>query len=237
MSTFCVDISNRPFGTKPIAAIREQPVRRWRKHLLDDATGVVTVAKAYRLLRTILNTAHDDRLIRRNHARSRVRVRRTPPNVPCSRCLRSLPWPMRSTSAIAPSCTSPCSAASAGELAALRRCDLDLDKRTVRLVRQLTEISGHLSFGPPKTQPGERIVVLPDVIIPVLSWHRDNVTKPGDDALIFTSPTGKPLRHGLSAVAYGSRPPVSSVSPACIFTTCAIPATCLLRRPGPHCGS
>ena len=42
-----------------------------------------------------------------------------------------------------------------GELAALRRCDLDLDKQTVRIVRQLTEISGHLTFGPPKTPGGQ----------------------------------------------------------------------------------
>ena len=84
-----------------------------------------------------------------------------------------------------------------GELAALRRCDMDFDKRTVRIGCQLTEISGHLTFGPPKTQAGKRTVAIPDLIIPVIGWHLDNVTKPGDDALVFTSPTGKLLRHGL----------------------------------------
>jgi Phage integrase, N-terminal SAM-like domain len=37
------------FGTKPIAVIREQHVRRWRKQLLDAGTSAVTVAKANRL--------------------------------------------------------------------------------------------------------------------------------------------------------------------------------------------
>ena len=124
-----------------------------------------------------------------------------------------------------------------GELVALRRCDLNFDKRTVRMVRQLTEISGHLTFRPPKTQAGKRIVVLPDLIIPVLSWYLDNVTKPGDDALIFTSPAGKPLRHGLFRSRVWVKAPAISVCPTCVFTTSAIPATCLLQQPGPPCAS
>ena len=40
-------------------------------------------------------------------------------------------------------------------------------------------------------------MALPDLIIPVIGWHLGNFTQPGDDALVFTSPTGKLLRHGL----------------------------------------
>jgi integrase len=47
--------------------ITEARVRRWRrKNLLDTGVGPVTVAKAYRLLKAILNTAVGDGLIRRN---------------------------------------------------------------------------------------------------------------------------------------------------------------------------
>jgi hypothetical protein len=49
--------------------ITEARVRRWRKNLLDAGVGPVTVAKAYRLLKAILNTAVDDGLIRRNPCR------------------------------------------------------------------------------------------------------------------------------------------------------------------------
>ena len=38
----------------------------WRKTLLDSGVSAVTAAKAYRLLRAILNTAVDDGLIRSN---------------------------------------------------------------------------------------------------------------------------------------------------------------------------
>jgi integrase len=83
-----------------------------------------------------------------------------------------------------------------GELAALRRCDIDLDARTVNVARQLTDISGHLAFGPPKSDAGKRIIVVPALIIPDLRWHLSCFAQPGYDGLVFTSPTGIPLRHG-----------------------------------------
>ena len=44
-------------------------VRRWRKERLDAGVSAVTVAKAYRLLKAVFNTAADDGLIRRNPCR------------------------------------------------------------------------------------------------------------------------------------------------------------------------
>jgi integrase len=49
-----------------------------------------------------------------------------------------------------------------GELAALRRCDIDTDAGTVRVSRQLTEVAGQPPlFGPPKSDAGRRTVVIP----------------------------------------------------------------------------
>ena len=44
-------------------------VRRWRKKLLDSGVSAITVAKAYRLLRAVFNTAVDDEMIKRNPCR------------------------------------------------------------------------------------------------------------------------------------------------------------------------
>ena len=44
-------------------------MRSWRKKLLDSGVSTVTTAKAYRLLKAILNTAVDDGIIRRNPCR------------------------------------------------------------------------------------------------------------------------------------------------------------------------
>jgi hypothetical protein len=53
----------------PIADIQPGHVRRWRKHLLDAEVSAVTLAKAYRLLKTVMTTAADDGAIRRNPCR------------------------------------------------------------------------------------------------------------------------------------------------------------------------
>jgi integrase len=51
-------------------------------------------------------------------------------------------------------------------------------------------------FGAPKSEAAQRLVPVPDVISPDLRWHLACFVKPEDDALVFTSPTGAPLRHG-----------------------------------------
>ena len=44
-------------------------VRRWRKKLIDSGVSAITVAKTYRLLRAVFNTAVDDEMIKRNPCR------------------------------------------------------------------------------------------------------------------------------------------------------------------------
>lgn len=57
------------FGKSSLGDIKEAQVRRWRKDRLDAGVSPATVAKAYRLLKTVLSTAVDDQLIRRNPCR------------------------------------------------------------------------------------------------------------------------------------------------------------------------
>jgi hypothetical protein len=83
-----------------------------------------------------------------------------------------------------------------GELAALRRDSIDLEARTVRVDRQLTEtISGAPAFGPPKSDAGLRLVPFPDMIAADLRWNLKCFAQEGDDGLVFTSPSGASLRH------------------------------------------
>lgn len=83
-----------------------------------------------------------------------------------------------------------------GELAALRRCDIDTDAGTVRVTRQLTEVPGHpLHFGPPKSDAGRRVVMMPPVILPEITAHLADIAASAPEAIVFTSPAGKLLRH------------------------------------------
>jgi integrase len=58
-------------------------------------------------------------------------------------------------------------------------------------------VAGRPPFlAPPKTDAGKRLVAIPSIILSDVRSHLDNLTPPEADALLFTSPTGKPLRHG-----------------------------------------
>ena len=70
-----------------------------------------------------------------------------------------------------------------GELAALRRCDIDLRSHTIQIHRSLTEKpSGGYLYGPPKSDAGRRRVVFPAHIAADLESHLAAFVTSADDA-------------------------------------------------------
>lgn len=188
---------NPTFETKAIAEIKEPQVRKWRKNLLDNGVSEVTTAKAYRLLKAVFATAADDGAVKRNPCRIKGAGQEESPERPVLTiaqvyAVASAAGPRYRALILLAMFTS----LRWGELAGLRRCDLDLDARTVHVTRQLTEINGRgIEFGPPKSKAGIRTVPIPALIIPVIRWHLSCFAQDGDEGLIFTSPRGLPLRH------------------------------------------
>jgi integrase len=83
-----------------------------------------------------------------------------------------------------------------GEVAALRRMDLDLTARTVSVRQQHVELdTGELLVGPPKSRAGVRTVAIPEAIITSLREHLDQFAASEPDALIFTGLRGGILRR------------------------------------------
>ena len=83
-----------------------------------------------------------------------------------------------------------------GEVIALRRCDLDLERRTVRVRAAYAERStGELLLGPPKSRAGRRIVGIPGVIVPALREHLAAFVSDEPGALVFAGQKGMPLRR------------------------------------------
>ncbi|GAA3417149.1 hypothetical protein GCM10018952_48010 [Streptosporangium vulgare] len=73
---------------------------------------------------------------------------------------------------------------------------LDLDAGTVRVERQLMQLTGKgLVFTEPKSAAGKRTVVIPDLIIEDLRAHVKDFTQDGDKGLIFAGPDDGPLRN------------------------------------------
>lgn len=83
-----------------------------------------------------------------------------------------------------------------GEITALRRCDIDLTSRTVRVRHAYVEqANGQMLLGPPKSKAGVRTVTIPAAIVPHLTAHMDKYTKEEPHALVFTGLKGGPLRR------------------------------------------
>ncbi|MCA2224780.1 site-specific integrase [Nonomuraea aurantiaca] len=82
------------------------------------------------------------------------------------------------------------------EISALRRMDVDLVARTVRVRVAFVERStGGLVLGPPKCRAGRRTVGIPESIVAILKEHLDIYVKDEPGALMFPGAKGGPLRR------------------------------------------
>lgn len=169
-------------------------VRRWRKKLIDSGVSAITVAKAYRLLRAVFNTALDDEMIKRNPCRIKGADREESPERPVLTVAQVYALAdavgLRYRALILLAAFTSLRWA---ELAALTPADIDLDARTVRVTRQLDYHRKGYGFGPPKSKAGVRLVAFPELIVPDLREHLHWVPSPV--SFVFSSSTGSPLSH------------------------------------------
>jgi len=172
-------------------------VRAWRAHLTESGVSATMIAKAYRLLRAALNTATDDELIRRNPCRIKGAGVEKPEERPVATIEQvfeiagSMPPRFRVLVLLA-----VFTSLRYGELAALRRQDIDLSTGMLTVRATLVERStGELVFGPPKTGASKRNVTIPAALLPDLREHMAGFVEGGSEALIFTGVTGVAMRR------------------------------------------
>lgn len=184
-------------GDREIADISEALVRRWRKQLINSGVSEVTTAKAYRLLKAVLNTAVDDAMIRRNPCRIKNAGQEDSEERPVLTIAQvyaladAIGERYRLLVLLAAFCSLRW-----GELAALRPRDIDIEECVIRITRQRTELDSGISmFGPPKSSAGRRKVSIPEIIIPEICAHVSEFPSVDRDSLLFTSSRGTPLRH------------------------------------------
>ncbi len=183
------------FGTARLNDITTPDVRSWRGRLLKSHLSENTVAKVYRLLRTIMETAVEDGLIRANPVKlkgaSKEKIHRRP--------VLTFRDVTRLAEIIEPEFSALVWAAATsglryGELTALRRRDVDLETGHVHVRRSLAFEKGvGPAFGPPKSESGERVVALDSTTLEIMAQHMETFTEQGPDALVFRSVKGSPL--------------------------------------------
>jgi integrase len=189
-------------------------VRRWRKERLDAGPkakrpfGPVTVAKAYRLLHAILETAAEqDRIIPRNPCHITGAGKEESPEreiVPLPvifKIAESVPVRYRALVLLATFADMRW-----GELAGLRRENIDLDACEIRITETLAQLDrGGLQPGTPKSGAGKRTVAFPAEIAPEIRWHLDRFAEPGERGYVFVGPKGGKLRRSNFRVSVWSR--------------------------------
>ena len=185
-------------GAVPIGKITPELVREWRASLLSNGVSVSATAKAYRLLRAVLMTAAEDRIIPRNPCRIRGAGDEKPPERPVLTVAQvfDLADQMRDRRFRALVLLTTFASLRWGEAIALRRCDIDLNARSVSIRRQYIETTSQLVLGPPKSRAGSRTVGIPKAIIPALREHFDSYVGAEDTALVFAGARGGVLRRG-----------------------------------------
>ncbi|MFO7591494.1 MAG: site-specific integrase [Acidimicrobiia bacterium] len=194
-------------GDTELVKLTPTAIRTWHSELIRASKPrASTPSKAYRLLRTILNTAVVDELLTRNPCL----ITGAGTERPDERPVATIEQVYDLANAIEPAFRAMVLFATftglrLGELRALRRSNLDLLHATVRVVEQMQELAdGELLVGPPKTDAGHRIVAIPKVLIPELEAHLSTFSGSGPDGLVFPGTKQQPLRRATLYTAWNA---------------------------------
>ncbi|RFU82761.1 site-specific integrase [Streptomyces triticagri] len=186
------------FGALDLDEITAPLVRSWRSERLDATDGAhSTVAKCYRLVKAIMETAVDDELIRRNPCRIKGAGQENPEERPTATVeqvddLADAMGPrwrlMIYIGAYGP--------ARPEEQAALRRPDVSLEPLGVWIRSAEPELNtGRRVPGDTKSRAGKRFIVLPSFMEKDVKRHLAWYAEQKPDGLLFVGERKAPFRR------------------------------------------
>lgn len=183
------------FGTTPLGKLDRTRIRQWVTDLTASGLAPATVVKAVQVFNKTIRAAVDDRIVAHNPVEKLPlpRIHRDEMRFLTATEL----WTLAAT--IDPRYRSLVllggySGLRIGEMLALRWNRVDLDAGRITVVETMTDLAGHISFGPPKTRAASRTVTVPDFVTKALV---ESASSRSPDGLAFQSPEGHPLRVGL----------------------------------------
>jgi integrase len=189
------------FGAVLVGDITPAAVRAWYAGL---RTGPVQRSHCYGLLRTVLNSAVADDVIAANPCRVRGggQARRTsktelPTLAELAVIVEHTPARFRLMVELAAWC-----GLRLGELAELRRKDIDVAAGKVKVRRGVVRVPGGKLAQRPKSAAGVRDVAIPESLLPALREHLREYVPVGPDALLFAGKHGGQLAPSSKARWY-----------------------------------
>jgi integrase len=184
-------------GKIPFAEIEPSDIEAWYRALGARKTPRAR-AKAYGLLRTILNAAKDDPNVPLTenpaHIKGAGRVPRSTQIHPATLdelavITEAMPDELRLAVQLGAWC-----ALRYGEVFELRRKDLDLVTGVVHVRRGVVWTNGTVTTDRPKTNAGIRDVVIPPHLMPMVTLHLERHVEKRQDALLFPDDRGRNQR-------------------------------------------
>ena len=178
------------FGDLPIKSLRAATVEAWH-----DGMGTATPterAHCYQLLRAICTTAVDDKILPSNpcSVKGAGLVRPAKRMEPATLAeLEAITAAMPERLRLAVLLGSWC-ALRYGEVAELRRGDIDLRNAVVNVTRGVTWPNGVATVGTPKSRAGNRPVDIPPHLLPAVRDHLDKHVDKAKTALLFPAVNG-----------------------------------------------
>jgi integrase len=179
-------------GSVPLDKLAPSTVRNWYGTL--DPSKPTRRAHAYSLLRSIMSTAIADDLapgpnpcrIRGAGAAKKKHETRVATLGELEVIVAAMPARYRAMVLLAAWC-----GLRFGELAELRRADVDIEAAVLRVRRGVTRTKGSVHVGTPKSDAGTRVVSVPPHLLPVLEQHLDKHVQRSPDALLFPARGGQ----------------------------------------------
>lgn len=175
------------FGHRPLLEISPTDVRLW--HATTDTTKPTMRAHAYALLRTIFSTAVADDLVPTNPCRvtgagttKRARAIRPASLGELETLTAAMPDRLRLLVLLGAWC-----ALRFGELAELRRADIDVRRGIVRIRRGVVWVNSEAIVGPPKSLAGVRDVAIPPHLMPLVRDHLKRFVGSAGSSLLFAA--------------------------------------------------
>jgi integrase len=182
------------FGDTHVHGIGPADVRTWHA-ALGKTTGPTARAHAYDLLRSIMKTAIDDELIMANPCRIRGagQVTRAKKIKPASLAeleaiVKAMPEKYQLMTLFA-----AWLALRFGELAELRRSDVDTTNGVVHIRRGVVRTQVGRKVKGPKSEAGRRAVAIPPHLLPIVKAHLREHAAMGREGLIFPARNGEQL--------------------------------------------
>ena len=184
----------------PLAKMTAEGWRTWWVETTAAHPGSTQPAKAYRLARAMLNTAVDDGLLRVNPCRVKGAGREMAAERPVvmpdevAKIAEAIDERYRLMVLLAAYCSMRF-----GELAGLRRSRVNPLHRSITIEEQAVELAnGTVTFGPPKSEAGRRVVHFPAELVPMIEHHLATFVGEDPSALLFVTP-GQRLAGGRRA--------------------------------------